>query len=656
MAVTIRALVPNYKRETTFYIAKNAEPYIWDTADFTDDLDAAVNLVVRQLCGRVTKDYMYAFAEANDLDSPYNLQAGHVTRLKIPACLYTKVYDEGREVVIRPGQTAGAIYKLLTGAGGSTKAMEEFFRKSPNLTSINAIGVGQVLRANYMTLPTTLIPVQEKSVQQFQEDLEQIFSKKRNASQGAEGQQVDSLEGRIVSPVETTPGGISEANQTNCTPSDIDDNVFERTAKAYRHSFGRRKIREINKIATTAKVAIVDNGFFGADPDLEDNFSGSPFKSTYFNWNEKSKIEVNVGGIQPLNYFYRRNGLTVNKVSGHGTHVTGLVLGGPQFSAYLPSLRKEGDDPWVKLTIVNIGKGQNRLLKGTHETLVQLFSNPRDWIVNLSIAYTSDVAEVAFSSLIENQSNLFIVAAGNAKTDGISTLDIYPAVLGGPLTPNVITVAATDGSGGLADFSNRGDKAVDLAAPGCKITSWIGNSETQTAALSGTSQATPLVTFAASLLRSLDRDASATKIKNRLIAAGDLVPRSFMGDRLAYGVRLNIWKSLLWFEDIVRVNGEQSGTYLGKVLHVRDLWCQGQKYTKLDRLWAFKKKGNEGLVFSARKDKQLQSVCRFDGAASGKLVFQITHRIDDAGIHLIESPQESTFEFANVEDLVLGLK
>jgi len=60
-----------------------------------------------------------------------------------------------------------------------------------------------------------------------------------------------------------------------------------------------------------------------------------------------------------------------------------------------------------------------------------------------------------------------------------------------------------------------------MAAPG-GISSWIENWN-QTIPLNGTSMATPLVTFAAGLLRSLIEDAEGRDLTNRLIAAADLL-------------------------------------------------------------------------------------------------------------------------------------
>ena len=65
---------------------------------------------------------------------------------------------------------------------------------------------------------------------------------------------------------------------------------------------------------------------------------------------------------------------------------------------------------------------------------------------------------------------LFVVAAGNAGTNNDAGLGTSPCNI---TEPNLICVAATDPSDGLASFSNFGTTSVDLAAPGTNILSTV---------------------------------------------------------------------------------------------------------------------------------------------------------------------------------------
>ena len=240
------------------------------------------------------------------------------------------------------------------------------------------------------------------------------------------------------------------------------------------------------------------------------------------------------------------------------------MLGGPYFATY----RDKQKEPWSILTIINIAKGQQTLLKGSQTVLQSLLNiDGAKRIVNLSIAHDGLAAPdilSAYDRLFRNGlQNLFVVSAGNFSKD-VSDNSIYPAAFGGFPADNVISVAALDGEGRLAPFSNYSSTAVNMAAPGCEIESWIANTA-QLTLLSGTSQAAPLVTFAASLLRSLAAESEPRALKFRLVVSGDMLDEIEDQERIAYRVRLNIPKALYWFHDYIRLSGAESGEYLGEV-------------------------------------------------------------------------------------------
>jgi thermitase len=107
---------------------------------------------------------------------------------------------------------------------------------------------------------------------------------------------------------------------------------------------------------------------------------------------------------------------------------------------------------------------------------------------------------------------VFVAAAGN---DGESN-DEYEHFPSNYEVPNVISVAAIDNKGRMANFTNWGKKTVHVAAPGVNIFSSLPNSNY--ASWSGTSMATPHVSGIAALVMSHDVKLSNVDVKNRIMA------------------------------------------------------------------------------------------------------------------------------------------
>ena len=113
---------------------------------------------------------------------------------------------------------------------------------------------------------------------------------------------------------------------------------------------------------------------------------------------------------------------------------------------------------------------------------------------------------------------LYVAAAGNAASDNDS-LPFYPASY--PLD-NIISVAATTSSQGLASFSDYGFTSVQTAAPGQDILSTMLTSGPLSnpsgyGVLSGTSMAAPEVTGAAALLWAEHPDWTMQQVRMRLL-------------------------------------------------------------------------------------------------------------------------------------------
>ncbi|WP_370281161.1 S8 family serine peptidase [Pseudarthrobacter sp. NamE2] len=170
--------------------------------------------------------------------------------------------------------------------------------------------------------------------------------------------------------------------------------------------------------------------------------------------------------------------------SGHGTHVAGTIGGsvhGVAKSVTLIPVRALACD----------GSGYYSDVIAGLEWIVGNHADGTPAVVNLSIGGPASSMLDAAVQKVMDVGITAIVAAGNRTTD---------ACTGSPArTPAAVTVAASDSSDRQASFSNFG-ACVDLYAPGVGISSTWHTSSTATAAMSGTSMATPHVAGAAALL------------------------------------------------------------------------------------------------------------------------------------------------------------
>lgn len=157
---------------------------------------------------------------------------------------------------------------------------------------------------------------------------------------------------------------------------------------------------------------------------------------------------------------------TENDVNGHGTHIAGIIAKAEN-AAFL-NVKVAEDDGVVYATRVAAG--------------IRWATDNGAKIINISLTNKdpAPALEEAISYAWEKGA-VIIAAAGN----GFGTAPVYPAAY-----HNVIGVAATDDSGKLAKWSNRGEW-VKTAAPGVNILSALPG-DTQ-GVKSGTSQAAAAV-------------------------------------------------------------------------------------------------------------------------------------------------------------------
>jgi hypothetical protein len=251
-------------------------------------------------------------------------------------------------------------------------------------------------------------------------------------------------------------------------------------------------------------------------------------------------------------------------VHGHGTHVAGLASGVGLGPEQVPPKR-------IRVLFVKVVDGSGLIPAGNANAGLAYALNQQARIINMSMIGRSDYGlNKQFRSAQENN-GLVVVAAGNGEDDDGKPLPssaensddndgpYYPA-LSSASFDNVISVAATEPDGSkIAVFSDYGASVVTIAAPGVRVPSTLPGKD-NTGVRCGTSQAAPIVTLTAALLRMQDPSISARDIKIRVQAASDY--REDLSDAVKWGGLLNMEKSLHFREDIIEAS---DGLHFGMI-------------------------------------------------------------------------------------------
>ncbi len=262
---------------------------------------------------------------------------------------------------------------------------------------------------------------------------------------------------------------------------------------------------------TPPVVAVIDTGI---DP------SHSVFAQTGAVWTNPNEIPAN--GIDDDNNGYVDDVHGWNFVAnsnspydddGHGTHVSGIVLGVSQDITagslqpaairimplkFLDSTGSGSTSDAVKAIYYAVNNGAKVL---NNSWGGGGFSNS---LLN-AIAYAYDRKVV------------FVAAAGNAASNNDSS-PTYPANYN---VPNMISVASTTDTDGWSSFSNYGASTVHLSAPGSSIFSTFPGNMWGRA--SGTSMATPFVSGLAALMVRESPTMPGYQVKSLIFTAGQQI-------------------------------------------------------------------------------------------------------------------------------------
>ncbi|UAY51979.1 S8 family serine peptidase [Ferruginibacter albus] len=220
-----------------------------------------------------------------------------------------------------------------------------------------------------------------------------------------------------------------------------------------------------------------------------------------------------ITGDDPLNpntKFYGNGDVYANDGL-HGTHVSGIIA-----AVRNNGIGMDGIADNVKIMMVRTVPEGDEVDKDIAMAIRYAVDNGAR-VINMSFGKSLSPDKKIIDDAVRYAASkdvLLVQGAGNSKRN-INAFDNFPNpqyLFTDSIAPNYITVGASDCNGHAADFSNYGDKVVNVFAPGVAIYSTIPQSKYML--LDGTSMATPMVVGLAALLRSYFPQLSAVDIKN----------------------------------------------------------------------------------------------------------------------------------------------
>ncbi|MEA2295935.1 MAG: hypothetical protein QOE86_3574 [Solirubrobacteraceae bacterium] len=203
---------------------------------------------------------------------------------------------------------------------------------------------------------------------------------------------------------------------------------------------------------------------------------------------------------------------------GHGTHVAGIIA--------LDGRRATG----ARLMAVGVlgadGRGTGADLARGIDYAVARGAR----ILNLSLAYYGPDPDLraALERAVAAGATI-VTASGNDAAD-LDAAPTYPAAFH---LPGMIVVASATGGGGLAASSSYGSEVVDLAAPGMHVRSTLPRG--RWGRMSGTSQATAVVSRAAVALLKANPSLTGAQVRSALVSSVRAAPAT-RGDTISGGV------------------------------------------------------------------------------------------------------------------------
>jgi subtilisin family serine protease len=275
----------------------------------------------------------------------------------------------------------------------------------------------------------------------------------------------------------------------------------------------------------TVVVGVVDTGIDYNHPDLTANAWSNP---------------GGIGGCAAGTHGYNAITKTCNPLddNDHGSHVSGTIGAAGNNGVGVVGVN------WnVKIMGLKFLDASGSGSTADAITAIDFAVNAKIAGINIRVLSNSWGGGGFSQALLDaiNRANandiLFVAAAGNSASNN----DVTPNYPSNYNAPNVVAVAATTNTDGLASFSSYGATTVDLGAPGQDVLSTTRNNTYSY--FSGTSMATPHVSGAAALVVSQTPTMNVATLKSTLLSSVDPLPS--LSGRTVSGGRLNLCKAIV---------------------------------------------------------------------------------------------------------------
>ncbi len=285
---------------------------------------------------------------------------------------------------------------------------------------------------------------------------------------------------------------------------------------------------DITEGSESTIIAVIDTGVDYNHEDLKNNIWNNPADPINGRDDDGNGIVDDYHGVD----YYNRDGDPMDDVN-HGTHVSGTIAAQAN-----NGVGGVGQAPKVKIMALKFLGGKDG--GGDVENAIRAIDYAIAKKVKImSNSWGSTQRSESLGRAItraEQAGIIFIAAAGNNGQNS-DQKPAYPAAYG---NANIVSVAATDSSDRLANFSNYGTNSVDIGSPGVGIFSTVPNNGYKN--MDGTSMATPLVSGVVALMLAAKPTAKTCELKKALLDSADRV--SSLQGKILTGARVNAFKAV----------------------------------------------------------------------------------------------------------------